>query len=77
MARDTNLENAASTELLTERRAQELLPMSLAWFRAQRLRRTGPGYVKVGRRVFYPEAELRAYIERCPHLGGCDDRSAG
>ena len=52
-----------STDLLNEKRAQtEELPMSLAWFRRARLLGGGPPFVRVGNRVFYRRAELRAWL---------------
>ena len=28
----------------------------------------GPRYIKIGRRVFYPESALKEYLERCPMI---------
>ena len=61
----------ADGDLLTESeaRAQEL-PMSLAWYRRQRLHGKGPLFVRIGNRVFYRRGELRAWISSQPTGGG-------
>ena len=41
-------------ELLTIVQAQSILPLSRAWFAKARCCGTGPEYVKIGSRIFYP-----------------------
>jgi predicted DNA-binding transcriptional regulator AlpA len=50
--------------LLTEEEAARILSCSTALLRKWRLIKDGPAYCKVGRLVRYPEADLRAFIER-------------
>jgi len=50
-------------ELLTERQAQSVVPMSLAWFRRKRLERTGPRSVKISNLVFYRLSDLLAWLD--------------
>lgn len=46
---------------LNDIQAAELLGVSIAWMRKQRLHKTGPRYYKFGRSVRYQERELIAY----------------
>jgi len=56
--------------LLTEKQARSILPLSLAWFRAQRLRGKPPKYLKISNRVFYRERDLLDFIDSRPTGGG-------
>ena len=52
------------SDLLDERRARaEELPLSLAWFRRQRLLKTGPPFLKISTRIFYERRALRRWIQ--------------
>lgn len=52
----------ASTRFLKTPEAAELLNVSIAWLERQRWLGTGPKYIKIGRSVRYPDAELAKYI---------------
>jgi hypothetical protein len=50
-------------DLLTEIEArQQELPMSLPWFRKQRVLGYGPPFVRVGNRIFYRREDLRRWV---------------
>ncbi|MCL4851045.1 MAG: helix-turn-helix domain-containing protein [Bryobacteraceae bacterium] len=51
-------------QLLTIDQAQSVLPMSRAWFAKRRWDGTGPEYVKIGTRIFYPRNALVAFAEQ-------------
>jgi len=63
--------NVVSTtdKLLTDRDLARHLQVSLATVRKWRLERRGPRWIKIGRCVRYRPEDIRAFIERCPHLG--------
>ena len=52
-------------DLLTDVEASKELRMSVAWFRLQRLKRSGPKVVRIGRRVFYRRGTLKQYAREC------------
>jgi|DEB0MinimDraft_10_1074344.scaffolds.fasta_scaffold36938_2 predicted DNA-binding transcriptional regulator AlpA len=56
--------------LLTEQQVSERLQVSLSTLRHWRCDETGPQAIKIGRLVRYPEANLRAYLDACPQVGG-------
>jgi predicted DNA-binding transcriptional regulator AlpA len=43
--------------------AQQVLPLSSAWFAKQRAAKTGPPFVRIGTRVLYPHSELVAWAK--------------
>jgi len=50
-------------DLLTEAQArEEVLPMSLAWYRRKRLHGGGPPFLRVSNRVFYRRGDLRRWL---------------
>jgi|DewCreStandDraft_4_1066084.scaffolds.fasta_scaffold12434_10 hypothetical protein len=51
-------------ELLTIAQAQSILPLSRAWYAKARCRGTGPEYIKIGSRIFYPREALLRFAER-------------
>ncbi len=55
--------NSAIPALLTEREAAERLRRSIDTIRRER-RRGRIGYTRIGRRVFYTDAQLLHYLER-------------
>jgi hypothetical protein len=58
-----------SDKLFDEKSARSVVPMSLAWFRRRRLYDLPPRFVRIGRRVFYREKDLRSFIESRPAGG--------
>jgi hypothetical protein len=48
--------------LLTQREAATLLRLSQRTLERLRLTGTGPAFAKVGRRVFYPQPQLEAWV---------------
>lgn len=48
---------------LNEREAAKFLGVSTATLRRHRWLKTGPSFIKLGSRVVYEEADLRAYLE--------------
>jgi hypothetical protein len=58
-----NAVGVTDNDLLTERQAQQELPMSLAWFRRRRVFGDGPPFLRVSNRVFYRRGALRSWIE--------------
>ena len=50
-------------KLRDEKGAAEFLGCTVSALRKWRLLETGPDYIKVGRLVRYPEADLLAYVE--------------
>lgn len=50
---------------LDEKRAAEILGVSVHTLRAWRCRGCGPAYVKAGRRVLYLQTDLDAYLAGC------------
>lgn len=59
-------------DLLTEREAAAILGVQVATLSNWRWHRTGPRFVKIGKRcVRYPRADLEAFIE-----AGAADRAA-
>lgn len=55
-------EGKPERELLTERQAAGVLPMSLAWFRRRRLVGGGPAFVRIGARIFYSRRAIEEFI---------------
>jgi len=45
-------------------RAAEFLGCSTSWLAKTRIKGGGPKYVKLGRKVLYPYAELEAWIQK-------------
>lgn len=64
-----NLNSQNLDPLLDERAAQQVLPMSLAWFRRERTFKRGPRFIKIGSRVSYRCSDLHAWIS-ARHSGG-------
>jgi len=44
--------------LLTEKEASRKSPFSIFWFQKKRQDGKGPPFIRIGRRVFYPELDL-------------------
>jgi predicted DNA-binding transcriptional regulator AlpA len=51
-------------DLLTEKEAALLMRKSIKCLQQWRLLRRGPRFVKIGRSVLYPRAEIESYIDR-------------
>ena len=49
---------------LNERQVSEAYGMSVSSLQKHRMKRTGPPYVKIGRRCFYLADDLEAYFEQ-------------
>jgi hypothetical protein len=54
---------APGTTLLNENEAAETLRVRPQTLRVMRMRGNGPTFIKVGRRVFYDAADVRAYLK--------------
>jgi predicted DNA-binding transcriptional regulator AlpA len=52
------------SDLLTELEAAQLTRLKVKTLQSWRLLKRGPRFVKLGRRVLYPRAEIEAYIAR-------------
>jgi predicted DNA-binding transcriptional regulator AlpA len=50
--------------MLGERDTARYINMSPSWLRQQRMRRTGPSWVQIGRTVRYCLADLDAWLDR-------------
>ena len=55
--------------LLTEKELAPLLSVSLPTLRAWRLKRQGPGFVKLGSAVRYRPSDIQDWIASCPTGG--------
>ena len=63
MKGQTTESHQSDNDLLTEAEAREQeLPMSLAWYRRQRLYGDGPPFIRISNRIFYRRGELRRWI---------------
>lgn len=57
-------ENPKSPQkLLSEAEASQYIAMSRPWLRVQRMRETGPSYLKIGRAIRYSVPDLDSWIE--------------
>jgi predicted DNA-binding transcriptional regulator AlpA len=61
---------------VTEREAAQQYGMSVAWFQRRRWDGTGPSFMKVGRAVRYPRAELDRYFAARLRRSTSDDGGA-
>ena len=52
-------------QTLTEQEVAERLRLSVATLRAWRLKGKGPRFVRFGRAVRYPEADVVRFVEAC------------
>lgn len=52
-------------KLMTEREVQEEYGLSVPWLRRHRLFKTGPNFLKVGRRVFYRRTAIEDFLNSC------------
>jgi hypothetical protein len=59
MKNNTNIQR----ERLTEAEAAMYICMSRVWLRVQRMRGTGPAYIKIGRAVRYDIRDLDKWLE--------------
>lgn len=59
-----------SVGLVTEHSVARMLGLSVASVRHWRLRKRGPRYLKIGSAVRYKLADVTAWIESLPALGG-------
>lgn len=50
-------------DLLTEEEMAERLGYTRAWLRSQRLAGNGPAFMKLGNRIMYDPADVRAWLE--------------
>ena len=51
--------------LVDERRAADLLNVSVKTVQGWRLRSTGPRYYRISNRIRYSPADLRAFLSQC------------
>lgn len=61
MARETNGQKL----LLNEREVASEYGLSVPWLRRQRLFKTGPVYLKVGRNVLYRRTAIEEFLNNC------------
>ena len=61
MSKVVDMETLKGKRLLTEDEVSRLFSVPVASLRSERSRKTGPDYVKDGRRVLYPQTELIKY----------------
>ena len=61
MLKVVDLETLKVKRLLTEEEVSRLFSIPVGSLRSERSRKTGPEYIKDGRRVLYPQAELIRY----------------
>jgi hypothetical protein len=52
----------SNPDLLTEKEVEPLIRLRLKTLQQWRALRKGPRFVRVGRRVFYPRAEIERFI---------------
>ena len=73
MMKVVDLETLKGKRLLTEDDVSRLFSIPIASLRSERSRKTGPDYIKDGRKVLYPQAELLKYYSgRLVKLGDGD-----
>jgi predicted DNA-binding transcriptional regulator AlpA len=53
------------TPVIQEEKAAELLGLSVRTLQRFRVQGRGPQFVKLGKRVFYREADLERYLDTC------------
>jgi len=64
MSKIVDLEALKGKRLLTEEEVSRLFSIPITSLRSERSRKTGPEYIKDGRRVLYPQAELIKYYNK-------------
>jgi hypothetical protein len=73
MMKVVDLETLKGKRFLTEEEVSRLFSIPVASLRSERSRKTGPDYIKDGRRVLYPQVELLKYYSgRLVRLRGGD-----
>lgn len=63
MSKIVDIEALRGKRLLTEDEVSRLFSIPVASLRSERSRKTGPKYIKDGRRVLYPQTELIKYYD--------------
>lgn len=63
MSKIVAIEALKGKRLLTEDEVSQLFSIPVASLRSERSRKMGPKYIKDGRRVLYPQAELIKYYD--------------